>query len=45
MSRSREGRAEINSDGYMSGVNVTLFWFMTTLAECFIILITLAYQQ
>lgn len=29
----------------MSGVNVTLFWLMTTLAECFIILIALAYQQ
>lgn len=29
----------------MSGVNVTLFRLMTTLAECFITLITLAYQQ
>lgn len=45
VSRSRKGRTEINSDGYMSGVNVTLFWLMTTLAECFIILITRAYQQ
>ncbi|EPT6557855.1 hypothetical protein ACVQ9M_004797, partial [Escherichia coli] len=45
VSRSREGRTEINSDGYMLGVNVTLFRLMTTLAECFIILITLAYQQ